>query len=488
MDKENSRRNFLRGVAAAAVVVGFDTRLRGWVTAREVAGGFRALAAGFPAFDGSLLTDDASLDAAADDFGHFVHRRPVAVLRPGSVNDVVRMVQFARANQIQVAARGQGHSTQGQDQALAGVVIDMSALSQVHEVGSTSALVDGGVRWLDLLAQTIPQGLTPPVLIDFLELTVGGTLSVGGIGSQAFRFGAQVDNVLELQVVTGEGELVTCSPTQRPGLFDSVRAGLGQFGVIVGARVRLITAPPSARLYHALYADLGQFLADLSTLIDDGRFDTVQGFSAPDGAGGWLFQLEASKYFSPGHEPNDAALLSGLSFIPGTQTSQDMSYFDYLNRLAPTVAFLRQIGAWFVPHPWVNLFVPSSAAAAFIGGTLANLNPDDVGQGPVLIYPFNRSQFRAPFLRVPDEGHFFVFSLLRNALPPTPERTAQLVEANRQLYDALTAVSGKRYPIDSVPMTKHDWQKHFQPAWGEFVSAKHLYDPDNVLTPGQGIF
>ena len=71
------------------------------------------------------------------------------------------------------------------------------------------ALVGGGTRWLDLLAQTIPQGGTPPVLVDFLELTVGGTLSVGGIGSQAFRFGPQVDNVLELQVVTGEGELVT---------------------------------------------------------------------------------------------------------------------------------------------------------------------------------------------------------------------------------------------------------------------------------------
>lgn len=43
--------------------------------------------------------------------------------------------------------------------------------------------------------------------VDFIELSIGGTLSLGGIGSQSFRFGPQVDNVLELQVVTGAGDL-----------------------------------------------------------------------------------------------------------------------------------------------------------------------------------------------------------------------------------------------------------------------------------------
>jgi FAD/FMN-containing dehydrogenase len=37
-------------------------------------------------------------------------------------------------------------------------------------------------------------------------------------------------------------------------------------------------------------------------------------------------------------------------------------------------------------------------------------------------------------------------------------------------------------------MTRHDWQKHYQSAWGRFVSAKHAYDPDGILTPGQEIF
>jgi cytokinin dehydrogenase len=489
MSEENSRRTFLRGTLASAIVVaGFDTRLRSWVTAAELEHHGSALAEDFPDFDGVLLLDDASRAAAADDFGHLVHRQPLAVLKPGSVNDVVNLVRFARRSNIKLAAQGQSHSTQGQAQVDAGVVVDMTTLSTVHEINPANALVDGGTRWLDLLAQTVPQGLTPPTLVDFLELSIGGTLSLGGIGSQAFRFGPQVDNVIELQVVTGEGDLVTCSPTLNTALFEAARSGLGQFGLIVRARVRLIPAPANARLYHAFYSSLADFLSDLEKLIDDRRFDTVQGFAVPDGAGNWLYQLETTKNFLPGNEPDDAGLLNGLAFNPGTQTAQDMTYFDYLNRLAPLIAFLRQIGVWDFPHPWVNLFVPAANAETLIGKTLSNLTVDDVGQGPILIYPFNRELFRAPFFRVPDSRHFFIFSLLRNAVPPTPERAAELVAANRILFDRAVSLGGKRYPNDSVPMTKHDWQKHYQPLWGEFVSAKRHFDPSGILTPGQGIF
>ncbi|HEX8178810.1 MAG TPA: FAD-binding protein [Pyrinomonadaceae bacterium] len=492
MSADISRRRFLRGTLAGAagalVVAGFDTGRRSWVSAAEIGRGPYALAAGFPNFDGTLLLDPAARAAAADDFGHLIHRQPTAVLKPASVRDVVKLVRFARRNRIKVAARGQGHSTQGQAQVEAGVVVDMSTLAAVHEINPTDALVDAGARWLDLLEQTIPHGLTPPTLVDFLELSIGGTLSLGGIGSQAFRFGPQVDNVLALEVVTGEGELVTCSPTHNIALYEAARSGLGQFGLIVRARVRLIPAPPNVRLYHAFYSSLPAFLSDLEHLIDDGRFDTVQGFAVPDGGGGWLYQLEVGKYFAPGHEPNDATLLAGLAFNPGTESAQDMSYFDYLNRLAPTVAFLRQIGAWSLPHPWVNLFVPAANAGTLIGETLADLTVDDVGQGPILIYPFNRNLFHTPFFRVPDSRHFFIFSLLRNALPPTPERTAQLVAANRVLYERAVVLGGRRYPFDSVPVTQADWQQHYQPLWALFALAKHQFDPDEILTPGQGIF
>ena len=57
--------------------------------------------------------------------------------------------------------------------------------------------------------------LTPPVLLVFLGLTVGD-MSIGGVGTATFRHEAQVDNVLEPVLITGTGELVTCSETTQP--------------------------------------------------------------------------------------------------------------------------------------------------------------------------------------------------------------------------------------------------------------------------------
>ncbi len=477
------RRSLLRGAAAVAVMA-FNPLNRSW--AAEGGPELTAL----PPLDGQLLMDAETLARAADDYGHIVHRTPWAVLVPGSVQDIVKMVRFARAHGLKVAAGrgiGESHSTQGQAQVEAGIFIDMSALSTIHALQPGSAWVDAGVRWEQLLAATVPLGKSPPTLTDFIELSIGGTLSVGGIGGQAFRWGLQVDNVLELDVVTGLGELVRCSPWQNRFLFDAVRGGLGQFGIIVRARVRLVDVPGRVRMYTARYDNLETLMRDQRQLIEDGRFDYVEG-SPAQANGVWSYTLEVAKYFAPGFEPNDALLLAGLSFQPGTVQTTDSSYFDFANRLAPVVAFLKSIGVWGFPHPWLNIFVPGDKAEAFVREVLAGTPEADMGQGPILLYPFFSERVDAPFVRTPQTRKVFILSLLRTAVPPTPETSAALVAKNRAIFERLTAIGGKRYPIDSVPMSQADWRAHFGFSWDEFAYAKQRFDPDNVLTPGQRIF
>ena len=104
MTETLSRRTFLRGLLAATVV-GFDSARRSWATVADRDTGAGPLVDDFPTFEGQLLTDDAVLETAAEDFGHYLHRRPLAVLAPGSVQDIVKLVRFARRYRISVAAR-----------------------------------------------------------------------------------------------------------------------------------------------------------------------------------------------------------------------------------------------------------------------------------------------------------------------------------------------------------------------------------------------
>ena len=162
MPSRVSRRSFVARVAAGAgaAVVGFDPGGGHGPWRRS------ARWSGSHASTGQLVMDAAVLDEVSEDNGRMVSRRPLAVLRPGSVDDIVRMVRYANEHRVQVAMRGQGHSSFGQAQVEAGVVIDSRALRRIGKVGAGTVLVDAGATWDEVLAATLPKGLTPPVLPD----------------------------------------------------------------------------------------------------------------------------------------------------------------------------------------------------------------------------------------------------------------------------------------------------------------------------------
>lgn len=148
---------------------------------------------------------------AAKDFGNIYHFFPLAVLHPKSVSDISSTIKYVfemgSGSDLTVAARGHGHSVQGQAQAHQGIVINMESLEeagmQVYAGELPYADVSGGHLWINILHETLKYGLAPKSWTDYLYLTVGGTLSNAGISGQAFRHGPQINNVYQLEVVTG---------------------------------------------------------------------------------------------------------------------------------------------------------------------------------------------------------------------------------------------------------------------------------------------
>src|SRR5262249_14914639 len=163
--------------AGAATVVAFDSLSGRWLTAAHADGGSFAR---IPPLDGVLLTDAATRAADAGDEGNIVTQTPAAVLRPGSARDTAPIVQVCPSRAIKVAMRGQAHSTFGQG-LTPGLLIESSTLASIHSVGPNGADVDAGVLWRDLITQANQARLTPPVITGYTGLSIGGTLSVGGI-------------------------------------------------------------------------------------------------------------------------------------------------------------------------------------------------------------------------------------------------------------------------------------------------------------------
>ncbi|MBM9508646.1 FAD-binding protein [Streptomyces sp. KK5PA1] len=504
MPQPLNRRTALHGLAAGAAVIAFDPLARTWVTAaghpapatgRTTTGGPFA---DVPPLDGTLVTDPAALAADADDFGHSVHRTPAAILRPGSVADVVTMIRFCNDQGIQVAARGQGHATNGQAQVDGGLIVETATLNAIGPVraqqgaGTGTVTVQAGAVWSAVVHATLAQGLTPPVFTDYLELSVGGTLSVGGLGGQTHLYGAQVDNVTQLQVVTGAGELLTCSATRRPDLFRAVLAGLGQCAVIVSATLRLVTAPVTVRHFLLPYTDLATFLDDQRLLAEDDRFAYVEGEVVPDAAGAFTgYVLEAVAYGPPaGPEPDDTALLAGLRYdTSGAVTAETLDYFDFLNRLAAGVAALEQAGLWSWAHPWLNLLLPGDSAATLARTLLDGIAGQDTGPGGVvLIYPLVSDRLRTPLLRMPADPVPYLLAVLWTMDPADQAAVQARAAANAAAYETVRVAGGTQYPVGTIAMSPADWRAQYGRSWPEFAAAKQRYDPNRLLAPGQHVF
>ena len=442
-------------------------------------------AASLPPLDGVLLATEALLATAADDFGHLVHRRPLAVLDPGSASDVARMVTFGCQHGIKIGPRGQAKSAYGQAQVEGGIVVRMSSLNRPPVFRPGLVEVSAGLTWSQVLAAALKHGLRPPVMAQTTYLSVGGTLSFGGVDGGSFRSGAQVDTVLELQVVTGEGHIQTCSATRQPELFEAMLAGIGQCGIILRATLPLVSAPTRTDAFLLPYRDAGTLLADMGGPATDGRFDRAIGYVMP-AAHGWTCYLLAARHFTPPHRPDRESLLDGLHHYHGFERASGLTYYESagLGREVSDGRFLR--GHVAQPHPWLALLLPREAAGEFAAYVLSSLRPSTPADCLVEFHRINPGLSRHPLLRLPESPAAILVVIL--SAPRDFAAASRMLERNRAFFERARRMGGTLIPAGAVPLSQQDWREHYGPVWERFLAAKRHFDPDRVMTPGPGIF
>lgn len=475
-------------------------------------------------------------DLPGKDFGGLRDVKALAFIRPAGADDVAKTVRAAwRSATLTVAARGNGHSINGQAMAHRGLVVDMKAMeNRINVVVGDDpgfdggyADVGGGALWEDVLKHCVSTaGLAPRSWTDYLGLTVGGTLCNAGISGQAFRYGPQTSNVSELEVVTGKGDTVVCSEALNSELFFGVLGGLGQFGIITRARICLQPAPRMVRWMRLVYAEFEEFTRDAEFLVtrrDSSSFDYVEGFvflNRDDPIDGWpSVPLASDQRFDDSRIPPTAGpvlyclevglhtrnrdanvnsdidevldgLLAGLGFVEGLRFQVDVSYTEFLLRVKRDEEAAKANGVWDAPHPWLNLLVAKPSIPDFDRTVFKTMLRDGVG-GPMLVYPLLRSKWDdRTSVVLPGGGDiFYLVALLRFALPIRKGPTVEdIVAQNRKIIEVCAGM-GLDFKL-YLPHygTEEEWKQHFGNKWERLKERKVVFDPMAILAPGQQIF
>lgn len=453
--------------------------------------------------EGVLSFDPAEREKFKSDFGRIVFRMPAAVARPRNVEEVAKAVRFCAKHGIPIGNRGQGHTQTGQS-TTEGLIIETAGLDQLHGIDRENLLADcgAGLVWRNLVNAALPLGLVPPVLTNNLGVTVGGTTSVAGLGVASFRYGTQADNAVELEVVTGEGEIVRCSADENRDLYDAARCGLGQFGIITRIKTRLRPCQPKVRMYHLLYDDLGDFMKDAELIMRPGdeRFHSLESRCAPcpifmkrigpgiklrEGSqlyAYWTYPMFLTVEYAEGEEPDDAALLAGLHYYKHLRTDE-YTMHEFCNRLDPVFELWHRTGNWEMTHPWTETVMPWGTAQEFIEYCLENLPPQSLGPaGHILLWPSRGTTSHVPLFRHPGGDYVMGWGIL----PAVPQEFVEEAKAGLDMVSELSiGYGGKRYLSGYITFkTVEQWRAHFGEVWPAVCAAKRKFDPHGIFNPG----
>ena len=155
--------------------------------------------------------------------------------------------------------------------------LDTSGLTGVIDidVDARTADVAGMCTYEDLVAATLPCGLSPLVVPQLKTITLGGAVTGLGIESASFRNGLPHESVIELDILTGAGELVTASRTDHPDLFHCFPNSYGTLGYSVRLKIELEPVQPFVALRHLRFGSLTDLVATMERIIETRGYDGI---------------------------------------------------------------------------------------------------------------------------------------------------------------------------------------------------------------------
>jgi FAD/FMN-containing dehydrogenase len=173
------------------------------------------------------------------------------------------------------------HHEHGLDVSGLGGVIDVDTDRQIAEV-------QGMCTYEHLVDATLPHGLIPLVVPQLRTITLGGAVTGLGIESTSFRNGLPHESVLEMDVLTGAGDVVTTKPDEP--LFRAFPNSYGSLGYATRLKIELEPVPTYVALRHVRFGDFGLMAKVIAEIVEtrsweEERVDGLDGVVFSPGEG-----------------------------------------------------------------------------------------------------------------------------------------------------------------------------------------------------------
>jgi FAD/FMN-containing dehydrogenase len=425
------------------------------------------------------------------DFGHVVERTPLAVAAAGSRDDAARAFAAAAELSAPVVIRGTSHSCGGQSLADDAVVLVNRIQGPIEWVSETSLEIPTGLSWHAVETEANARGRAVPVLPSVLDISVGGTLAVGGYGTNSPARGPQIDHVTELELLAPDGGVHRCSRDENEELFRMALAGSGQLGLITRARIETTEHLPDVELAGYRFDSLSVMAESLGWMDDPGAQlpPYLRAFSyKPERPGIALYGDLHAAGDAPAEDPGRGRGLETVRAALGqpataltTENVRMMEHEFDLN--------------WVGRYPghrrlWIDYGFSYEAFRSYCAEVERRATEGEFGRAIRAVYV---SVAPAP----PGGSDLFPFDIRPSGVERTftcglycmvpmdePETLARVRAALGSCHDLMTELGGRPYVYGFNQMGPMDWRRAFgSDAVDGLLAAKERVDPGRAIPP-----
>ena len=186
--------------------------------------------------------------------------------------------------------------------------LDVSAFGRVIHVdpAAKTAVVGGMTTYEHLCDATLPHNLMPLVVPQLKTITLGGAVTGLGIESTSLRSGMPHESVTEMQILTGDGRVVTATAgNEHSELFFGFPNSYGTLGYTLALTIELEPVKPYVYLRHFVFNDPGDCM---DAIVEIARTGSYRGHRA-DFLDGTAFSTK-ELYLTVGSHSDKAPWLS----------------------------------------------------------------------------------------------------------------------------------------------------------------------------------